>query len=81
MPSGLIAKVSGSGPEGSVRSSFIVFGSKAWIESSSEAQTNSSEPSGLMMMPRGRRPTSTVLVTFHESRSITLTVLSFSFVT
>ena len=52
-----------------------------WIVSSSLAQTRISLPSLVMVMPRGRWPTGTVLTVFIWSRSMTLIVLSRSFVT
>ena len=52
-----------------------------WMVSSSLAQTRISLPSLVMVMPRGRWPTGTVLTVFIWSRSIMLKVLSRSFVT
>ena len=59
----------------------MVRASKTWTLLSSLAQINSHFASFERMMPRGRWPTLTVLITSSLVLSMMLTVLSFSLVT
>src|SRR3990170_2428115 len=77
-PLGSIAISSGSGPDSSWRETSSVLVSMTSMMSPSPAATNSSLPSGLTTMPRGRRATLMVLTTSSVSPFSTVMVLSFS---